>query len=163
MNWPRPRTDIPVYIDSDDFDESPFVPEMSIAEVAKLLPKSRVFTWNEEPETRAGDIFVFRWARVRHATGDIIEFPDVYIEFTAHPQRHPSARYWYASFILQGIEKTEFMAYKAGSTTNPHQALDRDVPLVRVEKDPEQAEQEANLRYLKRPRPGKRERLRKAA
>jgi hypothetical protein len=131
--------------------------------VAKRLPKSRVFMWPAEPDTRIGDIFVFRWARVRHVDGNIAEFPDVYIEFTANPQRHTSAKYWYASFILHGTEKTKFMAYKAGSTTNPAQSLDRDAPLVSVEKEPAQAEAEATLRYLRQRRPGKRERLRKAA
>lgn len=167
MIYDRPKEDLPRMVFTEDdqirLDESQYVPEMAIGEVVKLLPKSRVFTWPDEPDTRAGDIFVFRWAKVRHADGNIVEFPDVYIQFTANPQRHTSAKYWYASFILHGIDKTEFMAFKAGTTTNPIQALDKDAPHLKVEKTPEQADQEATLRYMRQRRLGKRERLRKAA
>lgn len=163
----RPKDNLPRMVfseaDRDNLDESLYVPEMTIAEVAKNLPGSRVFTWLEEPETRAGDIFVFRWGRVRNVDGHTVEFPDVYIEFTAHPQRHTSAKYWYAPFVLHGTEKTEYMAFKAGTTTNPEESLDKDAPLVKVEKTPEQQEMEAKVRYLRSRRPGKRERMRKAA
>lgn len=166
--YERPAEDIPRMIfskaDRDNLDESLYVPEMSIAEVAKRLPRSRVFKWPDEPGTRVGDIFVFRWARVRHVDGNIVEFPDVFLEFTTNPKRHISAKYWYATFILHGLDKTKFLAHKGGTTTDALRCLDKEAPFEEdVMKDADQEREEANIRYLRAKRPGKRERLRKAA
>ncbi len=161
MIFPRPEITYPrmVFheIDLINLDESLYVPEMDIPELIQRLPKSKVWTWETEPETRAGDMFAFRWGathQVLDGQHHRIEYPDVFIEFTRHPIRHTSMRYWWAPFELHGINRTEYMApggatSPRGATTNPLRAID-DAPLEEVEKSRDQLLDEARTRSTKR-------------
>lgn len=70
-------------------EDGEVIREASIAEVGRYLPE--MLTWETAPEAKAGDLFIFRWAKVH----DIIDgkpaettFPDVYLCLTANPLRH---------------------------------------------------------------------------
>jgi hypothetical protein len=135
---------------------------VSIAELGRLLPDH--LTWTEEPEARAGDRFVFRWAVVN----EIWEgrpfpstFPDVYVELTAHPKKRGDL--WSAPIMRAGFTRPVYMKRGGGTTSNPLDSIDPDYPLEQVEKSVQQTEDEIEMRKARRRRPGKRERLRKAA
>ena len=137
--------------------------EMSISELGHSLPG--MLTWPDEPEARSGDIFVFRWAKVH----DIIDgkaisstFPDVFIRLTAHPVRHRKG-HWQAPFARSGFDRVQFMRRGGGTTPDPRQSIDREVPLEEVwdsEDELSEALREAKRRAeaIQNRRPGRFER-----
>lgn len=122
---------------------------VSIAELGRLLPDH--LTWTEEPEARAGDRFVFRWAVVN----EIWEgrpfrstFPDVYVELTAHPKKRGDL--WFAPIMRAGFTRPVYMKRGGGTTSNPLDSIDPDYPLEQVEKSVQQDEDEEQIRQARR-------------
>ena len=156
--------------------------EMSINELADYLPQ--MLTWETEPESRSGDIFVFRWGKMhgRYDAEDLAtddprrgkvyraEFPDVYVRLTSHPIRHKKG-HWQASFVRVGFDTTQYMKRGGGSIPNPlaDSVIDKEVPLEQDGRDANPRDE--RVREVKRRsqasqdrRPGRRERnLRRAA
>ena len=169
MNYPRPKITYPRMIFSDtdqiNLDESLYVPEMPIPEVAKQLPKSRIWRWDHEPEARAGDLFVFRYDKVhRLVDGElqVIEYPGVYIELDRNPIRHVSFEYWWAPFTLHGLDRGEYMApggagSPKGAISMPLQSIDPDGPLEPVKVTQSQREDAELIRKANRKREMERE------
>lgn len=156
--------------------------ELSIAGVAKHLPQ--MLTWEDEPESRSGDIFVFRWGKIhgrydhdampdddpRKGQTYRTTFPDVYIRLTANPIRHRKG-HWQAPFVRCGFDTTQYMKHGIGSTPNPlaENVIDKDVPLEQHERESNEADDllrmsKRRTEASKERRPGRRERqLRRAA
>jgi hypothetical protein len=116
--------------------------ELSIAELARSLPQ--MLTWDTEPESRSGDIFVFRWGKIhgRYDAPDLEDgdpmkgrpyqatFPEVFIRITANPIRHKKG-HWQAPFVRVGFDQTQWMKRGGGSIPNPtsQSVIDHEVPL----------------------------------
>jgi hypothetical protein len=137
--------------------------ELSIAELARSLPQ--MLTWDTEPESRSGDIFVFRWGKIhgRYDAPDLEDgdpmkgrpyqatFPDVFVRLTANPIRHKKG-HWQAPFVRVGFDQTHFMKRGGGSvpTALSPVVIDREVPLENSETDPRQEESNEVRRTMKR-------------
>lgn len=122
--------------------------EMSITELANHLPQ--MLTWETEPESRSGDIFVFRWGKMhgRYDADDLspddprrgqvyrASFPDVYVRLTSNPIRHKKG-HWQASFVRVGFDTTQYMKRGGGSIPNPlaESVIDHEVPLEQDQRD----------------------------
>jgi hypothetical protein len=128
----------------DPGDEIPLMPW---AEVLDLLPER--LTWDKEPGTRAGDLFVFEWGRTHFIDDNGVKreapFPALYLRVTTNPIRHTKG-HWQASFQPVGFDRTEFMRRGAGTTPNPLESIDPHAPLETVSKDADQEEEEARAR-----------------
>lgn len=156
--------------------------EMSIAELYRYLPQ--MLTWEDEPQVRSGDIYVFRWGKI-HGRYDApnledddprknrayqANYPEVFIRLTANPVRHKKG-HWQAPFVRVGFDTTEYMKRGGGSVPTPlaEVVIDREVPLEQHDRESNELDEE--MRAAKRRkeaaserRPGRRERqLRRAA
>lgn len=122
------------------------IAEMKWKELKDRLPER--LTWNAEPGTRSGDMYVFHWDEVVHhhdGKRHRSSYPAVYLLITTNPIRHTKG-HWWANFEPVGFDRVEYMRHGYGTTPNPLESIDKTGPVEVVEKTPAEREADESLR-----------------
>lgn len=102
-----------------------------------MVDTPEMLTWTEEPGAKAGDTYVFAHKKIHyhdpvtHIT-HAVQVPDVYIRLTANPIRRRTLRgdHWYAPYCWSSQE--EYLAFGAGTVTDPRRSPDPERPIAPV-------------------------------
>lgn len=123
----------PIRDDQGEIYDYETLPESTVKDTVAHTPK--MLTWPDEPGVKAGDVYIIsktkhQWRQRNPDTGQIETFraesPNVMIKLTAHPVRHRKG-HWQAPYVWCGLDRQEYMARGAGTTSDRRRAIDQEI------------------------------------